>query len=53
LKKNERGLDEYPGQIFVDVIVFPMQVEGTADRHIGEEVFILCDDPEAYGIHLN
>ncbi len=40
-------------QIFEDVIDDFKQVEGIKSKHIRQNVIILCDDAEAYGIHLN
>ena len=40
-------------KIFEDKITFPLQVEGTKAKHIGQKVIILCSDSNAHGIYLN
>lgn len=39
--------------VFWDNIRSTRQVEGTTEKHIGQQVIILCDDSRAYGICLN
>jgi len=42
-------------QVFVDTVAMPQQIL-LGEKAVGvpgEVVLILCDDPQAYGIHLN
>lgn len=48
-KVKKSGVPESK-QIIWEAITSKRQVEGGKK---GEEVLILCDDPKAYGIHLN
>jgi len=39
--------------VILDPIERTSQVEGATTRHIGQEVLILCSDPNAHDIYLN
>ena len=48
--KKQKDRIKKSAKVFKDTITLSDQVPG---GKMGEEVIILCDDPTAYGVHLN